>query len=115
MADAIKCLITHAADQLNTIIETISVIQHEMLTLASQLPVYPIVMRMFGVDPVLGPQLMAHITALSHELGAERLASTAHRHGHRIFRELLCQTVHLRAQKFRRLGGGIELVNGLSD
>ena len=32
-----------------------------MLTLASQLPEYPIVMRMFGVGPVLGPQLMAEI------------------------------------------------------
>lgn len=61
MTDAIKCLITHAVAQLNTIIETISVIQHEMLTLASQLPEYPIVMRMFGVGPVLGPQLMAEI------------------------------------------------------
>ena len=43
------------------IIETISAIQHEMLTLASQLPEYPVVMRMFGVGPVLGPQLMAEI------------------------------------------------------
>ena len=61
MTDAIRCLITHAVAQLNTIIETISAIQHEMLTLASQLPEYPIVMRMFGVGPVLGPQLMAEI------------------------------------------------------
>lgn len=61
MSDAIKCLITHAALQLNMIIETISTIQHEMLTLATQLPEYPIVMRMFGVGPVLGPQLMAEI------------------------------------------------------
>lgn len=61
MTDAIRCLITHAVAQLNTIIETISAIQHEMLTLASQLPEYPIVMQMFGVGPVLGPQLMAEI------------------------------------------------------
>lgn len=61
MADAVKCLVTLAVAQLNTIIETISVIQHEMLALASQLPEYPIVMRMFGVGPVLGPQLMAEI------------------------------------------------------
>ena len=32
-----------------------------MLTLAAQLPEYPVVMRMFGVGPVLGPQLMAEI------------------------------------------------------
>ena len=61
MTDAIKCLVTLASAQLNTIIETISVIQHEMLTLASQLPEYPVVMRMFGVGPILGPQLMAEI------------------------------------------------------
>ncbi len=61
MTSAIQCLITHAVAQLNMIIETISAIQHEMLTLASQLPEYPIVMRMFGVGPVLGPQLMAEI------------------------------------------------------
>ena len=61
MSSAIQNLITHAVDQLNMIIETISAIQHEMLTLASQLPEYPIVMRMFGVGPVLGPQLMAEI------------------------------------------------------
>ena len=61
MSSAIRSLITHAVAQLNMIIETISAIQHEMLTLASQLPEYPIVMRMFGVGPVLGPQLMAEI------------------------------------------------------
>ena len=61
MTDAIKCIITHTGVQLNTIIKMISMIQHEMLTLASQLPEYPIVMQMFGVGPVLGPQLMAEI------------------------------------------------------
>ena len=61
MSSAIQSLITHAVAQLNMIIETISAIQHEMLTLASQLPEYPIVMRIFGVGPVLGPQLMAEI------------------------------------------------------
>ena len=61
MTDAVKCLVALAVSQLNTIIETISVIQHEMLSLAAQLPEYPVVMRMFGVGPVLGPQLMAEI------------------------------------------------------
>lgn len=61
MTDSIKCLVTFAVSQLNTIIETISMIQHEMLTLAAQLPEYPIVMRMFGFGPVLGPQLIAEI------------------------------------------------------
>lgn len=61
ITNAIKCLVTFAATQLNTIIETISAIQREMLTLASPFPEYPVVMRMFGVGPVLGPQLMAEI------------------------------------------------------
>lgn len=61
MTDSIKRLVTLAVSQLNTIIETISVIRHEMLTLAAQLPEYPVVMRMFGVGSVLGPQLMAEI------------------------------------------------------
>jgi transposase len=61
MTDAVKCLVTLAVAQLNKIIETVSVIQHEMLNLASQLPEYPVVMRMFGVGPVLDPQLMAEI------------------------------------------------------
>src|SRR5699024_12059320 len=42
MSSAIQSLITHAVAQLNMIIETISAIQHEMLTLASQLPEYQI-------------------------------------------------------------------------
>lgn len=61
MVDAVKRLVTLAVNQLNTIIETVSAIQQEMLTLASQLPEYPVVMQMFGVGPVLGPQLMAEI------------------------------------------------------
>ena len=36
-------------------------IQQEMLTLASDLPEYPVVMRIFGVGPFLDPQLMAEI------------------------------------------------------
>ena len=61
MSDAIKRLVILAASQLNTIIETLSVIQNEMLTLASKLPEFPVVMKMFGVGPVLGPQLIAEI------------------------------------------------------
>ena len=38
-----------------------SVIQHERLTLASQLLEHPIVMQMYGVGPVLDPQLIAEI------------------------------------------------------
>lgn len=61
MTNAVKCLVTLAVAQLNTTTETISTIQHEMLTLASQLPEYPIVMQMFGVGLSLGSQLIAEI------------------------------------------------------
>lgn len=59
--EAVKCLVSLAVEQLNKSIETIAAVQREMLALASQLPEYPIVMSMFGVGPVLGPQLMAEI------------------------------------------------------
>lgn len=61
MTDTTRHLIILAVTQLNAIIETIFAIQQEMLTLAAQLPEYPVVMQMFGVGPVLGPQLMAEI------------------------------------------------------
>ena len=59
--EAVKCLVSLAVEQLDQSIETIAAVQREMLALASQLPEYPIVMSMFGVGPVLGPQLMAEI------------------------------------------------------
>lgn len=61
MTNAVKCLVTLAVAQLNTTTETISTIQHEMLTLASQLPEYPIVMQMFSVGLSLSSQLIAEI------------------------------------------------------
>ena len=48
-------------DLLNSITETLSSIQNEMLSLASVLPEFPVVMGMFGVGETLGPQLMAEI------------------------------------------------------
>lgn len=60
-AEAVKCLVSLAVKHLTKSIETIAAVQREMLALASQLPEYPIVMSMFGVGPVLGPQLMAEI------------------------------------------------------
>lgn len=56
-----KHLITYAVNQLNSITETLSSIQNEMLSLASVLPEFPVVMGMFGVGETLGPQLMAEI------------------------------------------------------
>ena len=36
-------------------------LKQEMQSLAASLPEYPVVMKMFGVGPALGPQLMAEI------------------------------------------------------
>lgn len=60
-AEAIKNLVVHAVAQLNAVTETLFAIQQEMLALASQLPEFPVVMKMFGVGEILGPQLMAEI------------------------------------------------------
>lgn len=47
--------------QLKTVSKTLAALQQQMQTLAEKLPEYPVVMQMFGVGPVLGPQLMAEI------------------------------------------------------
>ena len=47
--------------QLRTTSAALATLKQKMQALASQLPEYPIVMKMFGVGPVLGPQLMAEI------------------------------------------------------
>ena len=47
--------------QLKTVSKTLAALHQQMQTLAEELPEYPVVMQMFGVGPVLGPQLMAEI------------------------------------------------------
>lgn len=59
--DASKFMVIKAVNQLKTISETLAALQQEMQSLAETLPEYPVVMQMFGVGPVLGPQLMAEI------------------------------------------------------
>lgn len=56
-----KQLLKQAVEQLNAISATLVAIHKEMLTLASTLPEYPIVLAMNGVGATLGPQLMAEI------------------------------------------------------
>ena len=46
---------------LNTASETVESLRLKMDEAASMLPEYPVVMAMNGVDPTLGPQLMAEI------------------------------------------------------
>lgn len=59
--DTTKLLVEQAISQLRATSTAISVLQKEMQSLASTLPEYPVVMRMYGVGPSLGPQLMAEI------------------------------------------------------
>ncbi|MCI8650730.1 MAG: IS110 family transposase [Anaerotruncus sp.] len=59
--DATRILIQQAAAQLLSSSATLAVLQTQMQHLAETLPEYPIVMKMYGVGPILGPQLMAEI------------------------------------------------------
>ena len=56
-----KLLVEQAVSQLRATSAVLAALKQEMLSLASKLPEYPIVMEMFGVGPTLGPQLMAEI------------------------------------------------------
>lgn len=59
--DTTKLLVKQAVAQLRTVSAAKAAIQKEMEALAASLPEYPVVMKMFGVGPKLGPQLMAEI------------------------------------------------------
>lgn len=56
-----KLLVEQATTQLQAVSTALTMLQKEMQTLAAALPEYPVVLEMFGVGPVLGPQLMAEI------------------------------------------------------
>ena len=56
-----KLLVEQAVSQLRATSSALAALRKEMQALASSLPEYPVVMKMFGVGPVLGPQLMAEI------------------------------------------------------
>lgn len=56
-----KTLVQEAANQLTAISRSVETYRSEMNKLASQLPEYPVVMEMYGVEESLGPQLMAEI------------------------------------------------------
>ena len=59
--DTAKLLVEQAISQLRATSSALAALKQEMLSLTSQLPEYPIVMKMFGVGPTLGPQLIAEI------------------------------------------------------
>lgn len=54
-------LISQAVSQLKATSAALAELKKEMLRLAELLPEYPVVQSMYGVGPVLGPQLMAEI------------------------------------------------------
>ena len=56
-----RLLIEQAVSQLRATSAALAALKQEMQSLASSLPEYPVVMKMFGVGPALGPQLMAEI------------------------------------------------------
>ena len=60
-SETTKLLVEQAVSQLRTTSAALAALKQEMQSLASQLPEYPVVMRMYGVGPTLGPQLMAEI------------------------------------------------------
>ena len=60
-SETTKLLVTQAVSQLRATSAALAALKLEMQTLASKLPEYPAVMEMFGVGPVLGPQLIAEI------------------------------------------------------
>ena len=56
-----KPLVEQAVSQLRATSTAMAAFRNEMQSLAASLPEYPVVMKMFGVGPALGPQLMAEI------------------------------------------------------
>lgn len=56
-----KLLVQQAVVQLKAASSALAALKCEMQSIASSLPEYPVVMQMFGVGPVLGPQLIAEI------------------------------------------------------
>lgn len=59
--DVTKLLIQQAVKQLNTVSKSLAVFAEGMLSIARQLPEWPVVSAFYGVGDVLGPQLIAEI------------------------------------------------------
>lgn len=59
--DTARLLVEQAVLQLQATSSALAALKKEMQELAASLPEYPVVMKMFGVGPALGPQLMAEI------------------------------------------------------
>lgn len=59
--DTAKIMVEQAVSQLQTTSAALATLKKEMQELASSLPEYPVVMKMYGVGSTLGPQLIAEI------------------------------------------------------
>lgn len=59
--DTAKLMVEQAVSQLKATSAALATLKQEMQELASSLPEYPVVMKMYGVGSSLGPQLMAEI------------------------------------------------------
>lgn len=59
--DTARLLAERAVSQLRTACAALAALKLQMRSLASSRPEYPVVMRIFGVGPSLGSQLMAEI------------------------------------------------------
>ena len=59
--EATEFIIKQAVAQLQSTSAAVAALRKQMQTIASTLPEYPSVIGMYGVGPVLGPQLMAEI------------------------------------------------------
>ena len=60
-SETTKLLVEQAVSQLRATSTALAALKHEMQSLASMLPEYPVVMDLFGVGPTLDPQLIAEI------------------------------------------------------
>lgn len=60
-AETTHLLIIQAVSQLKASASALAELKKEMLRLAESLPEYPVVQKIYGVGPTLGPQLMAEI------------------------------------------------------
>ena len=60
-SETTKLLVEQAVAQLRATSTALAALKHEMQSLASMLPEYPVVMDLFGVGPTLDPQLIAEI------------------------------------------------------
>ena len=59
--EATEFIVKQTVAQLQSTSIAVAALREQMQTIASTLPEYPVVIDMYGVGPVLGPQLMAEI------------------------------------------------------